>query len=63
MQDDQPEVQGPAVCVSVERGATNSPIGMYVYVCAYISFFRNLSTLFVKTVALNCKSVYTFMSV
>lgn len=29
LQDDQPEVQGPAVWISTERGATQSPIGMY----------------------------------
>lgn len=34
LEDDQPEVQGPAVCVSTERGATNSPIE-YSDVSAY----------------------------
>ncbi|KAG7023907.1 Protein PIR [Cucurbita argyrosperma subsp. argyrosperma] len=29
LEDDQPELQGPGVWVSTERGATESPIGMH----------------------------------
>ncbi|XP_057961158.1 protein PIR isoform X1 [Malania oleifera] len=34
LEDEQPEVQGPGVCVSTERGATNSPVD-YSDVSAY----------------------------
>ncbi|WVY92685.1 hypothetical protein V8G54_031773 [Vigna mungo] len=35
LEDEQPEVQGPGVWVSTERGATESPIGKYSDVSAY----------------------------